>query len=203
MVALLVAINLLIFVYEFRLDQASFGELLRRWGMVPDQLRRQPYSPISYMFLHGSWLHLIGNMLFLWVFGRNLEDSTGSARFLLFYLACGLIAAAGHFAVNPYSVNPTVGASGAIAGVMGAFLVKFPRTYIVTLVPIFLFLTTAEVPAWLMLLYWLFIQLVSGFGSLGNVNYMSGGAAWFAHIAGFIAGMLLIRLFPAHALQTE
>ena len=86
---------------------------------------------------------------------------------------------------------------------MGAFLVKFPRTYIVTLVPIFLFLTTAEVPAWLMLLYWLFIQLVSGFGSLGNVNYMSGGAAWFAHIAGFIAGMLLIRLFPAHALQTE
>jgi membrane associated rhomboid family serine protease len=196
----LIAIQVLIFVYEFRLDPENFRALLFQWGMVPDFLTRSIagswYTAITYMFLHGSWLHLIGNILFLWVFGRNLEDLLGSARFLLFYLLCGILGAAGHYASNPYSPMPTVGASGAIFGVLGGFLMKFPRARIVTIVPIFLFLTTAEIPAWLMLLYWMALQLVSGFGSLGSANYMANNSAWFAHIAGFLAGMLLIRYFP-------
>ncbi len=190
----LIAINTVIFLYQATLSPEVLNQFVTNWGIVPDRL--QISSLFTSMFLHGGWMHLIGNMLFLWVFGRNLEDLIGGGRFLLFYLICGLIAAVVHVIFNPYSRMPTIGASGAIAGVMGAYLIKFPRARIITLVPIFFFITTMEIPAAFLLLWWFAIQFFSGFGSLGENDYSGGGTAWFAHIGGFIAGMLLIRLFP-------
>jgi membrane associated rhomboid family serine protease len=149
------------------------------------------------MFLHGGWMHLIGNMLFLWVFGRNVEDLIGGPRFLAFYLLGGIAAGIVHVIVNAYSRLPTIGASGAIAAVMGAYLIKFPRSKIVTLIFIFFFVTTAEIPAAFVLLYWFALQFISGVGSLASTDYTGGGVAWFAHIGGFLIGMLLIRAFPA------
>lgn len=190
----LIAINTVIFLYQATLSPEVLNQFVTNWGIVPDRL--QISSLFTSMFLHGGWMHLIGNMLFLWVFGRNLEDLIGGGKFLLFYLICGLIAAVVHVIFNPYSRMPTIGASGAIAGVMGAYLIKFPRARIITLVPIFFFITTMEIPAAFLLLWWFAIQFFSGFGSLGENDYSGGGTAWFAHIGGFIAGMLLIRLFP-------
>jgi membrane associated rhomboid family serine protease len=146
------------------------------------------------MFLHGGWLHVIGNMWFLWIFGDNVEDILGPGKFLAFYLLCGLAAGLAHVALNADSRVPTIGASGAIAGVMGAYLVKFPHARVLTLVPVFLFLTTFEVPAYYLLVYWLVIQFFSGFGSIAHSHLSEGGVAWFAHIGGFLAGMLLVNL---------
>jgi len=146
------------------------------------------------MFLHGGWMHIIGNMWFLWIFGDNVEDVMGHGKYLIFYLLCGVAAGMTQVMFNPYSRLPMVGASGAIAGVMGAYLIKFPQSRIVTVVFIFIFLTRIEVPAVLMLLYWFFIQLFSGFGSIGYSQANQGGTAFFAHIGGFIAGMILVKL---------
>jgi membrane associated rhomboid family serine protease len=192
--ASLIAVNLLIFVYEFSIGPEALEQVAATWGIVPDRLRL--VTLFTSMFLHGGWMHVLGNMLFLWVFGRNLEDLIGGGRFIVFYLLCGLAAAIVQVITNPYSRVPTIGASGAIAGVMGAYLIKFPRARIITLVPIFVFITTLEIPAAVLLLYWFGIQFLSGFGSLAQSDYTGGGVAWFAHVGGFIAGMLLIRLFP-------
>jgi membrane associated rhomboid family serine protease len=135
-------------------------------------------------------------MLFLWVFGRNVEDLIGGGRYLIFYLVCGIISAVVQVISSPYSRVPTIGASGAIAGVMGAYLIKFPRARILTLVPILFFITTMEIPAAILLLWWFAIQFFNGFGSLGRSDFSGGGVAFFAHIGGFLAGMLLIKLFP-------
>ncbi len=143
------------------------------------------------MFLHGSWIHLIGNMWFLWLFGNNVEDSMGRLRFLAFYLISGLVAAAGQIITSPSSVLPMVGASGAISGVMGAYLVLYPRVKVYVLVPIFIFFTSIALPAWMMLGYWFLLQLVSGLLTSSDV----GGVAVWAHVAGFIAGMLMIKFF--------
>src|ERR1019366_10830086 len=182
----LIAINTIIFLYQFMLGY-RVDQFIRNWGVVPDDLHL--ITLFTSMFLHGGWLHLLGNMLFLWVFGRNLEDLIGGGRFLIFYLCCGLAAAILQVVTNPYSRVPTIGASGAIAGVMGAYLIKFPRAQIVSLVFIFVFVTTVEIPAWIMLAFWFVIQLFSGLGSLGSANYAGGGIAWFAHVGGFLAGM--------------
>ncbi|HYP13315.1 MAG TPA: rhomboid family intramembrane serine protease, partial [Bryobacteraceae bacterium] len=136
--------------------------------------------------------HLIGNMWFLWIYGDNVEDILGHGKYLLFYLLCGIAAALVHAVLNTYSRVPTLGASGAIAGVMGAYMVKFPHSRIITLVPIVIFLTTIEIPAFLILLYWFALQIFSGVGSIGYSNVSRGGVAWFAHVGGFVAGMLLI-----------
>ena len=192
--ASLIAINVLLFLYQASLPGYALNQFVEQWGIVPDRLN--PLSLLTSMFLHGSWMHILGNMLFLWVFGRNVEDLIGGGRFLVFYLLCGLAAAVVNVIVNFYSRVPTIGASGAIAGVMGAYLVKFPRARIITLVPIIFFLTTMEIPAALLLLFWFGMQFLSGVGSLGETDYSGGGVAWFAHVGGFIAGMLLIRLFP-------
>lgn len=191
----LIAVNLVIFLYQAALDPYTLDAFVSRWGIVPDQLRL--ITLFTSMFLHGGWMHVLGNMLFLWVFGRSVEDLIGGPRFLAFYIVCGLIAAVGQVIVNPYSRIPTIGASGAIAGVMGAYLLKFPRSRIQTLVPIFVFITTMEIPAALLLVYWLVVQFFSGIGSLARTDYTGGGVAWFAHIGGFLGGMLLIKLFPA------
>jgi membrane associated rhomboid family serine protease len=149
------------------------------------------------MFLHGSWMHLIGNMWFLWIFGNNIEDSMGRVRFVAFYLICGLAAAAAQIATDPGSVVPMIGASGAISGVMGAYLILYPRVRVFTLVPIGFFLTSIALPAWTMLLYWMLLQLISGLGALAGASM--GGVAFFAHIGGFAAGALLIKLFTIDA----
>jgi membrane associated rhomboid family serine protease len=196
--AALIALNTLIFLYQETLGPGDVDQFVRQWGIIPDQMRGAGLlTLLTSMFLHAGWLHLIGNMLFLWVFGRNVEDLIGGPSFLAFYLLAGIAAGIVQVMVNAYSRVPTIGASGAIAGVMGAYLIKFPRTRIVTLIFIFFFVTTAEIPAAFILLYWFAIQFFSGFGSLANTNYSGGGVAYFAHIGGFLIGMLLIRLFPA------
>jgi membrane associated rhomboid family serine protease len=196
--AALIAINTLIFLYQATLSPYALNSFVNEWGIIPDQMRGWGLVTLgTSMFLHGGWLHLIGNMLFLWVFGRNVEDLIGGPRFLAFYILGGLAAGIVHVIVNAYSRQPTIGASGAIAAVMGAYLVKFPRSRIVTLIFIFFFVTTAEIPAFVILLYWFAIQFISGVGSLASTDYTGGGIAWFAHIGGFLVGMALIRVFPA------
>jgi membrane associated rhomboid family serine protease len=198
---ILIGINVLVFLYQLSMDQEGLTLFVERWGIVPDAISGHLQTLLTSMFLHGGWMHLLGNMLFLWVFGRNVEDLIGGGRFLILYLCCGLAAAILQVVTNPYSRLPTIGASGAIAGVMGAYLIKFPRARIVTLVPIIIFITTVEIPAWAMLLWWFVIQLFSGLGSLATTNYSGGGIAWFAHVGGFVAGMLLIRAFPVKRRQ--
>ncbi len=150
------------------------------------------FTPFTSMFLHGSWLHIIANLWFLWIFGDNVEDAMGAARFAVFYLLCGLAAAAAQTVTNPDSVVPMVGASGAIGGVMGAYARLYPRAHVHTLVFFGVFVTTLAVPAVYMLGYWFLIQFLSGLPALGSAT---GGVAFWAHIGGFLAGLLLIGLF--------
>jgi membrane associated rhomboid family serine protease len=153
---------------------------------------RQFSHVITSMFLHGSWMHLIGNMWFLWLFGNNIEDSMTRPRFVVFYLLCGLAAAMAQVLAQPDSVLPMVGASGAISGVMGAYLVLYPRVRVFTLVPLGFFLTTIALPAWAMLIYWMVLQLAGG---LTQIGAQGGGVAFWAHVGGFLAGVALIKLF--------
>ena len=190
----LIAINLLVFFYELTLSGWRLNYFIASYGIVPD--RFNIFSLLTSMFIHGGFLHILGNMWFLWIFGRGIEDILGHGKFLVFYLACGLAAGIIHVLVNASSPVPTVGASGAIAGVMGAYLIKFPRARIVTLVPIIIFITTVDIPAAFLLLYWFAIQFFSGVGSVGYSQASSGDVAWFAHIGGFLAGMALVMLMP-------
>jgi membrane associated rhomboid family serine protease len=151
---------------------------------------RHWYPPLTSMFLHGGWLHLIGNMWFLWVFGNNVEDSMGHVRYLVFYLLCGLAAAATQTFVNPSSIIPMVGASGAISGVMGAYVILYPRVRVHMIVFLFIFITRIAVPAYLMLGYWFLLQLLGGSAAQGE-----GGVAFWAHVGGFLAGAVLITVF--------
>jgi len=145
------------------------------------------------MFMHGSWMHLIGNMWFLWLFGNNIEDSMTRPRFVAFYLLTGLAAALAQVAANPASEVPMVGASGAISGVMGAYLVLFPRVRVFTMVPLGFFITSMALPAWAMLIYWAFLQVAGGLTSI--VDDQTGGVAFWAHLGGFIAGVVLVKVF--------
>ncbi|MCL4401137.1 MAG: rhomboid family intramembrane serine protease [Acidobacteria bacterium] len=188
----LIAANILIFLYEFSLDPYSLNHFIGNYGLVPD--RFHAYQIMTSMFIHGGWLHVLGNMWFLWIFGDNVEDALGHGKYLIFYILCGTAAAFVQLAASMGSSVPTVGASGAIAGVMGAYIVKFPQSRILTLVFIFFFITTFEVPAVIMLAYWFLIQLFSGVGSIGYSNLSQGGVAWFAHVGGFLAGMALIKI---------
>lgn len=149
-------------------------------------------SVFSSMFMHGSWEHILGNMLFLWVFGNNIEDSMGHLRFIIFYLGCGVAASLAHIYLSPQSAIPAVGASGAISGVMGAYIVLYPRVRVYTWVPPFFFL---YLNAFFLLGYWFFLQLVSGVVSFGPEAGESGGVAVWAHVGGFAAGVVLIKLF--------
>jgi membrane associated rhomboid family serine protease len=153
---------------------------------------RQPINVLTSMFLHGSWMHLLGNMWFLWLFGNNVEDSMSRGRFVAFYLLCGLAAAMLQVVVEPASAIPMVGASGAISGVMGAYLVLFPRVRVFTLVPLGFILTTVALPAWAMLIYWAVIQIFGGFARIGDEG---GGVAFWAHVGGFVAGVVLVKIF--------
>ncbi len=165
----------------------------RGMACVVDDLPINYFTPLTSMFLHGSWAHIIGNSLYLWVFGNNIEDSMGRGRFLAFYLLTGLIAAASHVAIDPTSPVPTVGASGAISGVMGAYLLLYPSVRVRTFIPPIFFL---RFPAWAVLLLWFGSQLLSGLPELSMLRRdVSGGVAVWAHIGGFVAGLVLVRWF--------
>ena len=151
---------------------------------------------LTSMFMHGGWLHLIGNMLFLWVFGNNIEDAMGHVRFVVFYLLCGVAAAAAQAFVNPTSVVPMVGASGAVSGVLGAYLLLYPRVRVHTLVVLGFYVTTVALPAYVMLGYWALLQLLGGLASLGALEG-GGGVAFFAHVGGFVAGLILVRFMAS------
>jgi membrane associated rhomboid family serine protease len=154
---------------------------------------RQVSNVVTSMFLHGSWMHLLGNMWFLWLFGNNIEDSMTRPRFVAFYLLTGLAAAMAQVLANPDSAVPMVGASGAISGVMGAYLVLFPRVRVFTMVPLGFFLHSMALPAWVMLIYWAFLQVLGGVTSLGSEG--TGGVAFWAHLGGFVAGVVLVKVF--------
>ena len=150
---------------------------------------RAPSHIFTSMFLHGGWMHLIGNMWFLWLFGNNVEDSMGRGRFIVFYLLCGIAAAAAQVIAQPDSAVPMVGASGAISGVMGAYIVLYPNVRVYTLIPLFIIFTTVALPAWVMLGYWMLLQI------FGGLSGQESGVAFWAHIGGFVAGVVLVKLF--------
>jgi membrane associated rhomboid family serine protease len=156
------------------------------------------------MFLHGSWLHIIGNMWVLWIFGDNIEDYLGHFPYLIFYLACGIAASVAHILLNLDSRVPSVGASGAIAGVMGAYFVLYPRARVLTIVPLIIIFTFWWLPAWIVLGYWFLLQLLSGAATSIAVTGQSGpGIAFWAHVGGFVAGILLIKLMPQRPNRTR
>ena len=196
----LIAINVLVFLHE-----TALGPHLERfvfaYGLVPARFVHWPGDPLdparflplfTSMFWHGGWLHLLGNMLYLWIFGDNVEDKLGHGRFLIFYLLGGLGAALVETAFAPESRLPTIGASGAIAAVLGAYLVSFPRSRVLTFIPIFFLPWFVEIPAVVYLAGWFAVQIASGFVSLNSPE--SGGTAWWAHVGGFVAGIVLVKL---------
>lgn len=189
---LLIVACAFVFLHELTLDEYTRDYFITRYGVVP--ARFHPVTLVTSMFLHGGWSHIVGNMLFLWAFGKSLEDAMGHTKFLGFYLICGIAAGITHVFFNYSSAMPTVGASGAIAGVMGAYLIKFPRARIHTLVFVLFFLTTVDIPAAFILLYWFVAQLLSGYGSIAHTHVTDTGVAWFAHIGGFITGMILVQV---------
>jgi len=191
-VLLLIAINVMVFLHEMQIDPYSRNYFIAHYALFADRVTAT--SLVTSLFLHGGWLHIIGNMIFLWAFGRSLEDAMGSGKFLVFYLASGVLAGLAQVLFHAGSHVPTVGASGAIAGVMGAYLIKFPRARILTLVFLFVFITRVEVPALFFLPYWFLTQVFSGVGSVAYSPLTEGGTAWWAHIGGFIAGILLVTV---------
>jgi membrane associated rhomboid family serine protease len=197
--AALIAANILAFLFEVSLGE-RLQPFLAVFGAVPARLLSSdplvgPALPavvtvFSSMFLHGGWLHVAGNMLYLWIFGNNVEDALGHARYLFFYLLSGVAAVYAHALVDPSSTMPMIGASGAVSGVLGAYLVLFPRARVLTLVPMGFFLQMMRVPAIFVLGFWIVIQLLYGVFGLGAPG---GGVAWFAHVGGFLTGVVLVR----------
>jgi len=217
---LIVALNVAAWVLVQGMGAADLlGGSICRFGLIPAELMQQvppgtrlPLSPsttcvlgetgnwytvITSMFMHGGWLHVIGNMWFLWIFGGNVEDAMGPARFVVFYLLCGTAAAALQVAADPSSQIPMVGASGAIGGVMGAYILLYPRVHVHLLFIFIFYVTTIAVPAYLMIGYWIVVQLLSGVMTHGNDG---GGVAFWAHVGGFVAGALLVLVFRDRAL---
>src|SRR5262247_2786082 len=188
----LIVLNVIVFLYELSLGRAIDAFTLY-YGLIPAAFSW--VNVFTSMFLHGSFLHIAGNMLYLWIFGDNVEDRMGHGRFLVFYLLCGVAAALAQTITTPESVVPMVGASGAIAGVMGAYFVLYPRSRIVTLVPIFFFIQFIEVPAIFFLGIWFLMQFLSGVGSIATATQPGGGIAFWAHVAGFVTGVGSVMLF--------
>ena len=190
----ILVVTVLAFLYEISLGPLTLDAFVMTYGMVPAAFAWS--DVLTSMFLHGGWLHLIGNMLSLWIFGDNVEDRLGHGRFILFYLLCGTLAALAHVWADPSSPVPTIGASGAIAGVMGAYFVLYPQSRIITLLPIFIFIQIVEVPAVVFLGLWFLLQLVSGVGSqlVTATGEAAGGIAFWAHVGGFAVGALLVTV---------
>jgi membrane associated rhomboid family serine protease len=205
----LVALNILVFIFEISLAPRPRMDLVFEFGVVPSHITSLAHGVditgagwlnflpvLTSMFLHASWLHVIANMWFLFIFGDNIEDHLGHLPYFILYLVCGVAASAAHIAFNPSSDIPSVGASGAIAGVMGAYFVVFPSARVLTFFPIFFF----WIPAWLMLGYWFVLQFLSGAATtITPAGQSSGGVAFWAHVGGFLTGIALIKIFPQRA----
>lgn len=196
----LIVANSAVFLYELFLEPRALSSFFYQMGMVPAAVIRGGtggtggyFTVLSSMFLHGGLLHLGGNMLYLWIFGNNIEDSMGHARFIIFYLLAGLAAALTHIVVNPASTIPTVGASGAVSGVLGAYLLLFPHARVKTLVTLGFFWTIVYLPAWVLLIVWIGLQFLSQ--AVEPMDPTAGGVAYAAHVGGFVAGLALIPLF--------
>lgn len=210
----LIVANSAIFLFEVSLGQ-RLNEFLTTFGLIPVRFFRSvngDYGIISRflpfftsMFLHGGWFHAIGNMWYLWIFGDNVEDRMGHFRYFIFYILCGLAAGFAHIFTNQSSGVPTVGASGAIAGVMGAYFILYPTARIWTLIPIFFFIRYVELPAFALLGFWILMQFFSGAISLSAGASQGGGVAWWAHIGGFAAGAILVFIFRKrkHKIQRQ
>ena len=185
----IIGLNILVFLGQFYVyDNAS---MIATFAFIPYEFKL--FTIFTSMFMHGGIMHIIGNMWFLYIFGDNVESILGHARYLYFYLFCGVGAAVAQFLIEPYSTTPMVGASGAIAGVLGAYMIKFPKARVHVLAVIFIFITTIVVPAQFVLGLWFLMQLSGGLGSLGFDT--TGGIAWFAHIGGFIVGISALKIF--------
>jgi membrane associated rhomboid family serine protease len=191
----------LVFFYEVALPPHAGEAFVFQYGAIPAWIFGSSSAPrgvpvtltlLTSMFLHGGWMHLIGNMLYLWIFGNNVEDVMGHVRFVIFYVLCGVLAALSHAFIEPSSTVPMIGASGAISGVLGAYLLLYPHAKVLVFIPIGFWLTRASVPAGFVLGFWFVLQILSGGMSLGQGG---GGVAWFAHVGGFVAGMALISFF--------
>jgi len=202
---LIIVANVLAFLYELSLG-SSLERFVTHYGVVPTAVFNWNQSAVpltallvpffTSMFLHGGWLHLIGNMWYLWIFGDNVEDRLGHFTYLIFYLLCGLGAGVVHTVLNYQTSVPSIGASGAIAGVLGAYLVSYPHARVLTLIPIFVFVQVIEIPALIVLGLWFLMQFFYGATELAAATGNSGGVAWWAHVGGFVIGMLLVLLFP-------
>ncbi|MFA5072985.1 MAG: rhomboid family intramembrane serine protease [Nitrospirota bacterium] len=198
---LLIVLNIIVFVYELMLGEQGIQRFIGSFALVPNQLFSVGVVPdgsfptaatlVTSMFLHGGILHVAGNMLYLWIFGNNVEDAMGRMRFVVFYVLCGCIAGFTHAFMNSSSPTPLIGASGAVSGVLGGYLLLYPRARIITLIIIIFYIRTIQVSALAILLFWFVLQFINALTTDGS----GGGIAWYAHIAGFFSGMLLIGLF--------
>ena len=201
---ILIALNAVAFLYELTLPSAEhINAFFADFALTPARLTHAPSGPVylsvfTSMFLHGGWMHIIGNMLYLWIFGNNIEDSVGHFKFIIFYLLCGIAAVGAQVAASPNSNVPMIGASGAVSGVLGAYLLLFPRARVLVLFPIFIFWRIFYVPAVLLLALWFALQLFSGWATLGAAG---GGVAFWAHVGGFVAGLALIPIFKKRGVR--
>jgi membrane associated rhomboid family serine protease len=205
-----IGLNVLMFLYQISLGPRQGRLFVYEYGAIPavifgsqslpDALAAIPpqLSLITSMFLHGGWLHLIGNMWYLWIFGDNIEAALGHVRYVIFYFVCGILASVSHVLSDPASVIPSIGASGAISGVLGAYALIYPRAQVLVLVPLGFFTRLMYIPAWFVLGFWFILQLLSG--SLGGAQG-GGGVAFWAHIGGFVAGLLLVGLFKKRGVR--
>jgi membrane associated rhomboid family serine protease len=206
----LIAVTVFVFGYQLSLGPKAGQTFVYQYGAIPAvlfgfeslpsqiQMIPAPFSLITSMFLHGGIMHLVGNMLYLWIFGNNIEDAMGHGRFVLFYLICGVIAALSHALTDAGSVVPMIGASGAISGILGAYLLLYPRAQVLVLIPLGFFTRLMYIPAGFVLGLWFLLQLISGSATVGQGG---GGVAWFAHIGGFLAGMILVGLFKQRSVR--
>lgn len=196
----IISLNVLVFLYQLA-SPSGMEKVVYSYGAIPQYIMKfegaQPIHPaltiFSAMFMHGGIFHLAGNMLYLWIFGNNIEDKLGHLRFIIFYMFCGIISAYAHAATSPNSLIPMVGASGAVSGILGAYLLLFPRAGVYTLIFFGFFVQIVKIPALIVIGFWAIIQLINGLISTGLAR--EGGVAWFAHIGGFLIGLLTIKLW--------
>jgi len=197
----IITLNALAWLYEVSLPRPVLAEFLQVFGVVPAEFA--PSTLFTSMFLHGSWLHVIGNMWYLWIFGDNVEDRMGHGRFVVFYLLCGLVAAVGQSLIDPQSTIPMIGASGAIAGVMGAYFVLYPHSRVLTLVPLIIFWEIIELPAIFLLGFWFLMQLFNAGAVAVTASTGGGGVAFMAHAAGFLFGMVSVFAFRKRPRESQ
>ena len=210
----IIGLNVLVFIFELTVQfqgPRALDALVFQFGVVPEHFERALTGAPNYtipgtfltiftsMFLHAGWLHIIGNMWFLWIFGDNVEDYLGHFVYLIFYLLCGVVASLAHIALNAGSTLPSVGASGAIAGIMGAYILLYPRARVLTLVVLIVFFTFWWIPAWVFLGYWFLFQFLAANATAVSAGHQTGGVAFWAHVGGFVAGLILIKVFPQRA----